>query len=354
MVDVLSASGFGNFDYASLAAKLIEVSQARHQTNVERISTPYDNKIGRLERERDKWLGLSDDLSDVKSTLHDTIGRVKAILDRIDQLQLTVNKAAANESELTGYASTFDSLLKGLRRTAENAFGETNLLGSEETTFSYEVDFNYTTQSVKGYNLGTGFEITDSDGKVWVPNFDTGIITRYDDYPDEGAGTSAQIGTGFTVDSIDGTDITFTIGAETASPTTYTGTLEPTGLGILGSWAYGDLNSEEGRTDALDALEDAKAVVKLELTRYEVALSLVDFYEVRAFDRSRENRAEINDLIIDKARAVQEAQQLFEAQTQLTINRVSNGYAQKNYYAKFFAPFLNSNSEPTTVFDILI
>lgn len=343
MVTVLDKLTRADFANATLVSQLQASAEERITERTEAIASRFGQKISAVELERKPWEGVKDSAGEASSFLSDTLGRARRVKDALDGMIASVTKATQNTEGFTnfeGYALTFDSQLGNLVRIAQNG-SSPNLLGTAEPTFRYDISPNFAQASVKGADLGSDYYIEDTEGKLWYPNRGARNLTRYDDYPNTPTSTVGAFGGGLQLDSLVGDTVTFTVGPDTGSPESFTGTIYRDDLRIVDSWFYDGLATADGRERALEAINDAKDAVKLEIRRYEVAISVAQFYEKRAQTQISGLNAENNELLVQQAQEIQKAQDDLARQFQATTSNVAVALSLRVEYANLFAPFVN-------------
>ncbi|MCW8863088.1 MAG: hypothetical protein OQJ87_07540 [Rhodospirillales bacterium] len=262
----------------------------------------YQARVNAAYQQIGKWSNLDSDIEGAEDTLKSVVSRIKSMISRVDSLARIVNQAES-DTDPSAYATTFNSLLRGLVNSATDNNLDTDLIGKTEgVSLSFPMSSRSSaTFSVTGSYLGSDWTIQEAGGEVWIPDRKAKSIVRYTDYPETRAGQSANINDGLVLDSLVGSDITFTYGSNTASPTQYTGTLTSNGIGITEAWLYEGLTTTTGRDNAKSALETATTFLESEMSRYQTAVEVAQFYRDRA-------KAYMADLRTDIAGYMEESQ----------------------------------------------
>ncbi len=343
-VSVLSNLQRSDFTRARLLSRIIDAQQAKSQKVVRNISDSYQTKINSITREQNRYRDLKKGIDTAATQINTNLSRVRSIQSRIESMILTVNKASQQTDPNTnygGYASTFNSVLKGIDGTAKKGKSP-NLLGFSDLRLTYKTGLNGSTASVQGAYLGSDYSILESTGKYWALNRDAKNIKRYDSYPNTPTNTVGVLKGGVRLDSQSGDAITFTIAPNTATPEQFSGTLTRRGLKVMDSWYYNDLATQTDRDAALADLKSAQVALKLEVSRYEVAASVSSFYADRAYSEIKGLRTESNGQLIKQAQSIKKAQDKLSFEFQITQSTVAQSLAMKNQYASMLSPFIKS------------
>jgi hypothetical protein len=324
-----------------LLSQMANAAQKAADARIETISSRYAGQINAATRDAAAWKDLATDVGKATSDLSGHVGNLKSMRSRIDSMLGSVNKAGQRDVDgeyvnPAAYAKGFDALLKSLHESAVKGGKQPNMLGSDNASYSYRVGIHGQTNKVQGAYLGSEYSITDTEGKKWVADLSGGLLRRYDDYSGTQAAESGNFNDGIRLDSRSGSDLTFTIAPNTADPKQFTGTLETKGLGLVHSWYYDGLSTEEGRSRATAALNDAKEAINLEISRYELSLTTAKFYENRANLEAKGYREKASALNIESAQEIAKAQEELSRQYSAAQGVVAQALAQKVNYAKIF------------------
>ncbi len=322
------------------------------------IQDSYTSKINYNTYKIKPYEDMKQNISDAKDVVSNSLSRIEGMLNRIETLRLTVNNAEqAEESgdyfDSSGYAAAFDSILNSVRDLASNTRTKTNLLASNTRTLEYPTAPTGSYGTIQGLNVESDYYIVDQDGKRWQPNYSGDFIRRYDTYPDEETSTVGSFDS-IVVDSISGDDIEFTIGSETASPQTFTGTIYRKGIGVLDSWLYSKLDNDTTRTTAKDDLEAAEEVLKLEKSRYEAALTVMNYYQGMAENVITESYDKNIELQVEMQYEIDVKKQAIQQQLQSVSTSLAHAMAQRSQYANMFARFTGSNPLMNTLMNISV
>jgi len=345
-----------NYQLVMLTSQMELANQVKMQKKTESVGNPYDTTVNSLERDKDAWQKVEKDVGQASSKIAGTIGRLKSVKSRLDAMLGTINKAnlAKDDPDFNAdvYGIAFDAMLKSLTNDIEKNKDVPNLLGKGDPKLEYLISPTFEKASVTGSAIGGNYYIIDSEGKHWELNREAGNIKRYNEYPDDPTSTVGGLDGGIRLDSLVDDQISFTIGADTASPESFSGTLYTEGLAVMDSWAYNNLESDTDRDDAITAVKTAQAPINYQVSRFESALTISQFYETRAGSKISGVNVEKNHTLIEKAQAVQAAQNEMDLQFQAALGAVETAAKMNANYAKLLAP-VSSNSFASKLFDLL-
>lgn len=342
---VLSSFSAGDFGRAQMLTQIQSFYTKKAQQKTTAITNHFTARINSINTEGDRWRAVREGIQEGRSIISSTLARAKTILNSIDTMIRTVNKAGQNSEGYTNspaYAAAFDSYLRGLDSAATRNGTPPNLLGVAKQELSFRVGINGASETVNSAYLGSDYHIIDSDGKYWNLNRSEKTLKRYTVYPDEPTSTVGNLSTGLRLDDLTGESITFTVGPDTASPQTFTGTLYRKGLEILDSWGYDGLATEAGRQKALDDLNAAKVAVDIEVRRYTLAYTTADYYEKVAAEAISGLRKKTNQLTVDQAIAIQKEQSALTQEYQTSTNTIVQALAVQNQYGKMLNPLISN------------
>jgi CRISPR/Cas system CSM-associated protein Csm2 small subunit len=331
-----------NYKLVMLTSQMELANQVKLQKRSEQVGNKFDTEVNSLEREKKGWKKVEKDVGSASSQISQTIGRLKSVRSRLDGMLNTVNKAELNKLEedfnAEVYGTAFDAMLKSLSRDIEKDKSNPNLLGKGDPTLEYLISPTNEKASIQGSR--------------WVLDREGGNLKRYNEYPDDPTSTAGGLNGGIRLDSLVGDQITFTIGQDTASPESFTGTLYTEGLQVMDSWAYNNLASDTDREDAITAVKTAKAAINYQIARYESALTISQFYEERAGGMISGINTDKNSALIEKAQAVQKAQEELDLQFQAALGAVETAAKMNANYAKLLSP-VNKGTFASKLFNLL-
>lgn len=362
-MSVLSPVNASNITNALLLKQVKTFFETKVNTQGQRILNSYAGKLNAVERNAEPWRAMKEDLVEPLRQVNRLVSRLENIKKTLDSLLKTLTTASKDpeaDGNATGYAIAFDGQLKSVRGYAETTFDTPNLLGKQvPARLRFPIaPGDSATQTVNGTYMGSDYRIIDSNGQRWQPERVTKLLVQYDSFPDTPGSKKVPLANGAVLDTFDEqTDaVTFTINGATAAKETISGTVEREGLGVLDSWLYGGLATQANRDRATADIEAAKRIVDIEIRRYSVAATSVQFQSARAdlnvdtFDKQR-------DALLQKrgqelANAKDELDRQFNvAETALVAN-----IAFRRNYSHFFTAQKNNETAQrnATLFQKLI
>jgi hypothetical protein len=342
---VLSPFSASDFGRAQMLTQIQNFYTKKAEQKTASITNRFTASINSINMENDRWRAVREGIQAGRSILSDNLARAKSILASLNNMISAVNKAGQNAEGYTnalGYAATFDSYLRSLDYAASNSTTKPNLLGVAKQELNFRVGIHGATQTTNSAYLGSDYYIIDSEGKYWDLDRSAQILKRYDVYPDDPMSNAANLATGLRLDDLTGDAITFTVGPDTATPETFSGTLYRTGLDILDSWGYEGLATEAGRQQALDDLNSAKVAVDIEVRRYTLAFTTADYYEKVASEAISGLVKKTNQLTIDQAIEIQKEQAALSQEYQTSTNSIVQAIAAQNQYGRMLGAALSN------------
>jgi hypothetical protein len=290
--------------------------QQRVNDKVTSIQQSYTSETNSIQREEDRILSYRKDLDASRDVITNTRTRLEGILSRLDNMIINVNKANESENDPdiqflpASYAAAHDSSLRQIDDLIKTTRTQENLLVSESQSVRYPVSLSGITSLFYGTDLTTGYHIEDMNGDFWYPNLDNQVIKTYESYPfTEGdVSVSTVYNQGLTLDNLSGNNVDFTVGADTASPQSYSGTLGRSGLEVLQSWLYEGFSDSANRERALEDINAAKEVINVELSRYNMIETTLNYYDELSTNNLRSARRDKIEVEAEAAHAIAEKQ----------------------------------------------
>src|SRR3989338_8401631 len=163
MLSVLSKLTKNDFTSATLLARMNESFQKRAEKSSDAISGDYQQKINAIKMNADKWRKVESGIGKATSEISSVLGEAKSIRSKLDNMIQAINQATqvtTGDTNYEGYASTFDSLLKGLISSAEKPGDSVNLLGKGTSRYTFDISIYNETHTVNGSYMGSDYYIT--------------------------------------------------------------------------------------------------------------------------------------------------------------------------------------------------
>ncbi len=334
---------------ATLNKQLQNNFQKRVETEVQRIEQSFSSELNSQDWEENRLAKYRTDLGEALDVMQNTSTRLDGVLQRIDQLIINVRKAEESIADedvffkAAGYAATHDSYLRQLDDLIRETRTSENLLSSDSQSVDYPVSLHGAMTKIYGNDLAPHYYIEDADGNKWHPNQDTQVLKVYTDYPHtEGDDAVSMIHEqGLSIDSFSDPSVDFTIGADGSDPTSYSGTLTREGIEILNSWLYEGLDTQDGRDRALEDFYAAKEAVKVELSRYELVTTTLNYYDELAADMLHGVREERIKIQSKAAEEISKKQYEMLDQFQAVQSSLAQALVVKNSYRNLFPGIAN-------------
>ncbi len=239
-----------------------------------------DSRLTRPQSEREKLQRAKDSFVEeatLLSTVAANLNKSTAVLTEAKTKMAALN-ASSTAQERAAAAKALDDAILYVNKYANTAgdYGK-NPIGKPQNAAFRTSDLVVTsggtgaTTYVKGKFLGAEFTLTDGDGKTWRLDRATQTLTQYDSYPDQPTGTSYAMAD-VTLGSFDEATGAVTLNTPGGS---LGGTIEKFGVGVLDSFFFNGLSSDQDVTNALASLDSALArfaIDKLPFTGAAVAL----------------------------------------------------------------------------------
>lgn len=303
-----------------------------------------------MNRDTDKWEDFQGELGDAKKIVKGAVGRLESMMSLVDNLIQTVNKARLDpeiDTTQEGYRSTFDSYLKSIRSRADYSSDSPNLLGNIGLRdLAIPVSVHGARYSVYQNYMGTSYNITDTEGYVWRPDYAGDLLRRYESYPDDATNISGNLANGLRLDGKTGDEITFTVAPDSAGETQYTGTLTVEGNGIVEAWYYDGLGTEVGRERAMVDLDAAYATLKNQLQSYKGIVTTIEFQEARASKLLKNIGDKTIALALEQEKASAKIQKEGQQQLNAVADAIAFNQAMGSLYVSMFSLYTydgNSN-----------
>jgi hypothetical protein len=336
----ISGSSFGR---AMFLAGMQDQFNKRLAAKTAAIESDYRQRTNSINLDTRKWKNFQADLEKVKEVVTGALERLQGIRVLVDSTIKTVNSARLDPDIATlaeGYRATFDSYLKSIRSRAESTADTPNLLGNTgERQVQVPISVHGASFAIAQSYMGASYRIEDSEGYVWAPDYDGGLLRRYEAYPDEPTSLGGNLSQGVRLDALAGDTVTFTIAPDTAGAQTFTGTLSGEGIGLPDAWYYDRLATAEGRDRALADAETAKSVVDAEISRYQGFFTSIEFQEKRATTVLRDLRDDSNALLLAQAKDTTAAQDEIQRQLNLLSGALAHNQAIGRQYTQMFGQF---------------
>jgi hypothetical protein len=358
---VLSNNGLASMDWKQVVYnQIVQRKSDELDATSAKLQDAFESKSAYYDTKSDQYAKVKASVSNAEIAVDNGKEGVASIKDMLLQMRIVVGlygEADTDEAK-AALKTQFDDYVDQINRTADTYAPAYNPIGNVVSTdwtpndITFTSDIAGTETSVGGTYIGSDFYIAADDGTTWVPDPGSSSITQYTVYNTQNEHDStkadgfASTRTGLRLDSYDPDTgrITVTVDPENAA-TQVTGTLKTGGLGVMQSWFY-DLDTEEGRAAATDAITNAdntvaaaegqlggmSVAVKAAGTKVDKSLTALNV------DRSDAMKAQFTATYTLQVKQQQELQVL-----KTTFENMSK---QQSYYTSIFA-----NSGRSSIFD---
>ncbi len=310
--------------------------QLSNQVNLARqqkaINASLTRDINSINLQAGKWGNLKSDLWDSVNFISEAITRAESMQSKLETMSLTAYSAKYGDAISSAtYPIQFDVALRGINSQAIDSSKSPNLLGSNNSDYTYVTNINGATDTVSRQFLGTDYTITDTGGNIWVRDRGSFVLRQYDSSYTATGNYSALSG-GIRLDSISGATVTFTINYNSTAAQQFTGTLATSGLGLLDAWLYEDLTTSAGRARALTDVQQAQAEVKANTARLNGKLAMAKYNLNRASIKVTVSLNAIDATTKSHMLKLQEAQSASGQQNAINAMLVNGANNTRNEY----------------------
>lgn len=358
---VLSNNGLASMDWKQVVYnQIVQRKSDELDATSAKLQAAFDSKSAYYDGQSSQYAKVKASISNATIAVDNGQEGLSSIKDLLLQMRITVGlygEADTDEAK-AALKTQFDEYVDQINRTADTYAPAYNPIGNvvstdwtpNEITFTNDIAGDET--SIGGTYIGTDFYIAADDGTTWVPDPGSSSITQYTVYNTQNEPDSTKTGgfastrTGLRLDSYDPDTgrITMTVDPENAN-TQVTGTLKTGGLGVMQSWFY-DLDTEEGRAAATEAITQADntvAAAEGQLGGMAVVVNAADAKVEKSLDALNADRS---DAMKDQIAATYTLQVKQQQELQVLKQTFENMSAQQSYYTSIFA-----NSSRSSIFD---
>ncbi|MGE4529366.1 MAG: hypothetical protein AB7D00_13450 [Rhodospirillaceae bacterium] len=351
-VSVLNNDGLSSLSWQQVVySQIVENKQTELEKESAKVQEKYDAKGVYLEAQANQWAKVKASISNADLAVENGQEGVDQIKDILMQMRILVGNYAESESPdlLKEQYDAYVDQINNIADTYSKAYNPIgNVVSTDWTpnTITFQTNLAGNETSLTGTYVGSDYYITDSDGTVWVPDPGSSTITQYTVYNTENEPDStkadgfASTRNGMQLDSYDAETgaITFTVNPDNEDlKETRTGTISFGGLGLMQSWFYDGLDTEEGRAAAVAAIDKADDLMTAAESRMVSMATSVKAADARADDemsdlKDARSQAMRDELVDTYALQIKQQQEL-----QVLQNTFSNMAQQQTYYEQIFA-----------------
>jgi len=349
---VLDNDGLASISWQqSVYNQIVSRKQQEMEDTSAKLQEAYDAKSVYFDSQANQMARLKASVSNAALAVENGQEGLADIKEHLLQMRIALGNYPTSDSKDT-LRDDFNAYVDKINNAADlyaksyNPIG--NVVGTDWTpnTIAFTTSISGHETEMQGVYAGTDYYIEDSEGHLWVPDRGSSTITEYTNYKttnpvdsDKGDGF-ASTRNGMRLDDYDEEtgEITFTVNPnnETESEAV-SGTIKFGGLGLMQSWFYGDFDTEEGRTAALEALDKADNLIdaaEARLANMSTTVKVADNKMDAQMDELKDQRSEAlrEQMIANYQQQVKQQQEL-----QILQNTFANMGTQGSYYKSMFA-----------------
>lgn len=333
----------------------------RFQDEKEAIDNTAKAKSEALDAESERYVTVKAQINNAKLAVESGKESIATVRNLLLELRTTVALAGEPGEDAELRSTEFDGKVATINGEADSGGKAFNLVGYIDRTdftpnsIEYRNNLGQGSSTLHGTYIGTDWRVRAADGTVWVPDLEADSLTQYSDLQGVVQKTTLSDGTqtdkttstrnGLELVSYNPTTkaITFEVTIDpTQPPETVTGTLEQTGIGLMGSWFYRKLADSLGREAAFDAIDAAD----IELTQKEAALQTA----VIQVNRDSQNvdqeieriSGEKSDVLLKQLEQTENLQVTTVQQILAMQTNLDSMSQQQRFYLQAFAGFVRS------------
>ena len=303
--------------YVNQISESLRVAQnALAQRANKQLSKPAvdftDARLTRPQSERDKLQRAKDSFVEeatLLSTVAANLNKSTAVLTEA-KTKLAALHAGSTPAERAAAAKALDDAILYVNKYANTAgdYGK-NPIGKPQNSSFRTSDLFVTsggtgsTTYLQGKFLGAEFTVTDGDGKTWRLDRAAQTLTQYDSYPDQPTGTSYAMAD-VSLASFDEATGAVTLNTPGGA---VSGTMQKFGVGVLDSFFFNGLSSDQDVANAMASLDGALArfaIDKLPFTGAAAALEgRLGQFNAKIKDLDKQISAITSEMISEKTAA---------------------------------------------------
>ncbi|SBW01509.1 conserved hypothetical protein [uncultured Alphaproteobacteria bacterium] len=353
MSTILSNDGLASMSWQQVVYnQIVQRKTTELDATSTKLQEAFDSKSDYYDAQSNQLAKVKASISNADLAVDNGKDGIADIKEALLQMRILVGQygEAESDEERGLIRDKFDEYVDKINRTADTYSAAYNPIGNVTRTdwTPNSIDFTKNlageTVEMQGTYVGADFYIEADDGTIWVPDPGSSSITQYETFNTLNPADSTK-GEGFVstrnglklVDyQADTGDISLIVDPNNAA-TPVSGKLVTGGIGLMQSWFYGGLDTEEGRQAASAALDEADNLVAAAEARVggmsttvKAASTSVD-RELEALNADR-SEAMTEQLSATYALQVKQQQELL-----LLKQTFQNMASQQSYYKSIFA-----------------
>ncbi len=332
MVNALTSGGSSSLlstsDTNLNTVRIAERMYTDMRKKTDAINADYDREIQSLQSRRGTLSGRLRDLEAVEKAVDNGKQQISDVQFILLEMRSFINRAEANPDSKDYYVEQFNQKLKDINEIADRYTSKYNLLGRvdpetlEPEAKSVQVTDFAVEHTFQGLFLGTSFNLigTGASEGTSYQNEPTANIMQAVDEPggEELEGTISHDGDRIQNIVLSGDD---EIQFDLDGTTTFTGTVQKGGLGLMPAWYYDDFTDFDAMRQAVRDADSHLRDVSYQLTQIDIDVRPLVARVQRDIDKLD---SELSDLVGQKTEKVTE----IEEETRRQFEAVEQSLAQ--------------------------
>lgn len=350
-----------NFKLGQSMTSLIQQKlQERYVADMKKASearqSVYDGQIKRYTDQSEKLSTVRGGIDLAVGSLGTVAANAQKIYDKLFDMKVYLEKAT-NDPDY--YAQEFDKRLAEIYELADevpanyNMIGAKRRVGMESRDIEVKIDQYANVVTLNGTFVGADYYITDSNGKIWVPEWSSYAIKQYDDYPNgETTDTTystlqqaSTTGAAVSTSTIARTDTNYSSDSISfeVDGTAYTGTLTKGGNEVGQSWLYGRFGDAQGIAQAQADVTAAMEQVEMVTAQVKASQVFVQGQYDTISNRIGEVKTEMTDVMVAQMHEEYDFQAKMRTKYDAMITNLASLSMTQRNYAQFLSSGLYQN-----------
>ncbi|MCK5295333.1 MAG: hypothetical protein KAJ75_00455 [Alphaproteobacteria bacterium] len=356
MVNALTATSFDNMSLDNIMIDNIKQQAARQfAEKTVAIDEKYQTSFDRLDKEKDKYINVLASINNAKMAMENGQKGIEEIKGIMLEMRSTLSIIKESDGD-TAFLEQYNEHIRKISTTANlyseqfNSIGKADEFTGAPNTIEYKEDLSGRMISKEGVDLSAGFKIDANDGTTWVVDFSSNSIVQREGY-DAAAetrgdltGKDTSINTGLTLVSYDeSTGAIEATAMVNGVEETITGTLENSGLNLMGAWFYNDFETDEDIARAYSDINKAGTDVVVGQAQIEMNFSSIRLSENKAKEVMDGYKEDRKDKMYSQMEEQQKLQYEVEKQYQAMLINLDSMQKQQANYVSVFGSAIESN-----------
>lgn len=250
-------NAFAGFQYTTM----LKDAENRILQQQEAMAIPYDTEVEVLTSRGTDLSKLASRMRQAETAIDTGLTAIGKIRDKVSMLQAYLSGYAAS-TDKQYIREQINTLISEVQGEADSLPSYRNLVGDVDPVLQLPNKVDYKTldgltKEVEGTDLGASFTITANNGTIWVGDSRSQTMTQYSSYPSDPTGKSTSLINGLSLQSVVGDQITVDRVSGAGTEETIEGTITRNGLGLMGTWFYKELATDEDIAQLTADLQEA-------------------------------------------------------------------------------------------------